>query len=61
MRAAAENPEVAQLMGVDVDRVIALAFMIGAALAAGAGVMIGSYYGIAHSTIGFILGLKAIV
>ncbi|GMV55747.1 MAG: branched-chain amino acid ABC transporter permease [Betaproteobacteria bacterium] len=59
MRAAAENPEVAQLMGVDVDRVIALAFMIGAALAAVAGVMIGSYYGIAHYTIGFILGLKA--
>ncbi|MBI4756973.1 MAG: branched-chain amino acid ABC transporter permease [Betaproteobacteria bacterium] len=59
MRATAENPEVARLMGIDCDRVIALTFIIGAGLAAVAGVMVGSYYGIAHYTMGFVLGLKA--
>jgi branched-chain amino acid transport system permease protein len=59
MRATAQNPQVAGLMGVDIDRVIAATFVIGAALAAVAGVMVGTYYGIAQYTMGSILGLKA--
>ena len=59
MRAVAQNQQVAGLMGIDINRVISLTFVIGAALAAVAGVMVGSYYGIAHYQMGFILGLKA--
>ena len=59
MRATAQNPQVAGLMGIDIDRVIAATFGIGAALAAVAGVMVGSYYGVAQYTMGSILGLKA--
>ncbi|HUI97035.1 MAG TPA: branched-chain amino acid ABC transporter permease, partial [Xanthobacteraceae bacterium] len=59
MRATSQNPRVAGLMGVDIDRVIAATFMLGAALAAVAGVMVGTYYGIAHYTMGSLLGLKA--
>jgi len=59
MRATAQNPQVARLMGVDVNRVIATTFVIGASLAAVAGVMVGTYYGVAQYTMGSILGLKA--
>ena len=59
MRAVAQNQQVAGLMGIDINRVISLTFVIGAGLAAVAGVMVGTYYGIAHSPMGFILGLKA--
>jgi branched-chain amino acid transport system permease protein len=59
MRAVAQNPQVAGLMGIDINRIISLTFVIGAALAAVAGVMDGSYYGIAHYQMGFLLGLKA--
>ncbi len=59
IRATAENVHVAGLMGVNADRVIAATFVIGAGLGAIAGVMYGSYYGIAHYTMGFTLGLKA--
>jgi len=59
MRATSENVQVAGLMGVNIDRVISSTFVIGAALAAIAGVMIGTYYGIAHYTMGAMLGLKA--
>jgi branched-chain amino acid transport system permease protein len=59
MRATAQNPQVAGLMGVDVNRVIASTFVIGAALGAVAGVLYGTYYGIAQYTMGSILGLKA--
>jgi branched-chain amino acid transport system permease protein len=59
MRATAQNPQVARLMGVDVNRVIAATFVIGAALGAVAGVMVGTYYGIAQYTMGSVLGLKA--
>ena len=44
-------------MGIDIDRVIAVTFVIGAALGAVAGVMVGSYYGVAHYQMGFLLGL----
>ncbi len=59
MRATSMNPQVAGLMGVDVNKVISFTFVIGAALGAVAGVMVGSYYGIAHYQMGFLLGLKA--
>ena len=59
MRATAQNAQVAGLMGVDVNRVIAATFVIGAALGAVAGVLFGTYYGIAQYTMGSILGLKA--
>jgi len=59
MRATAQNPQVAALMGVDVNRVIATTFVIGAALAAVAGVLVGTYYGLAQYTMGSVLGLKA--
>ena len=59
MRATSQRADVAGLMGIDANRVIALTFAIGAGLAAVAGVMIGSYYGIAHYSMGSLLGLKA--
>ena len=59
MRATAQNREVAGLMGVNINTVISAAFLIGSALAAVAGVMITSYYGVAQYTMGFMLGLKA--
>ncbi len=59
MRATAQNPQVAGLMGIDINRVIAATFVIGAALGAVAGVLFGTYYGIAQYTMGSILGLKA--
>jgi branched-chain amino acid transport system permease protein len=59
MRATAQNLQVAGLMGIDANRIIAITFIIGAGLAAVAGVMVGTYYGIAHYTMGGNLGLKA--
>jgi len=59
MRATAQHQEVAGLMGVDVNHVIATTFAVGAALAAVAGLLIAAYYGIAHYNMGFLLGLKA--
>jgi branched-chain amino acid transport system permease protein len=59
MRATAENPRVAGLMGVRPDMVISATFVIGAALAALAGVMWAANYGSASHTMGFLPGLKA--
>jgi branched-chain amino acid transport system permease protein len=59
MRATAQNKEVAGLMGVDINTIISMTFLIGSALAAVAGVMVTSYYGLAHYYMGFLLGLKA--
>ncbi|WP_322016204.1 branched-chain amino acid ABC transporter permease, partial [Paraburkholderia sp. J12] len=59
MRAIAENPANASLMGVNPNFVISATFMIGSALAALAGVMIASEYGNAHFYMGFIPGMKA--
>ncbi len=59
MRAVSENPKIAALMGVNPDRVITATFMMGAALAAIAGVLVAMNYNIAHFTMGFLLGLKA--
>ena len=59
MRATAENPRIASLMGVDANKVIVATFAIGAALAAVAGVMVAANYSVAHFYMGFIPGLKA--
>jgi branched-chain amino acid transport system permease protein len=59
MRATAENPAVAGLMGVNINAVISFTFIIGSALAAIAGMMVSANYGIAHYFMGFMLGLKA--
>ena len=59
MRATSQSQQIAGLMGIDINRVIALTFVIGAGLAAVAGVMVGTYYGIAQYQMGFLLGLKA--
>lgn len=59
MRAVAENPRVAALMGVDANRVILVTFAIGASLAAVAGVMWAANYASAQFAMGFVPGLKA--
>ena len=59
MRATAENPRVAALMGVKPDMVISATFIIGAVFAAIAGIMYASNYGTAQHTMGFLPGLKA--
>ena len=59
MRATAENPRIAGLMGVNANFVIAATFAIGAALAAVAGLLVALNYNITHFSMGFIPGLKA--
>jgi len=59
MRATSQNQQIAGLMGININTVIALTFVIGAGLGAMAGVMVGTYYGIAQYQMGFLLGLKA--
>ena len=59
MRATAENPRVAALMGVKPDFVISMTFVIGATLAAIAGIMWALNYGTVQHSMGFLPGLKA--
>jgi branched-chain amino acid transport system permease protein len=59
MRATEQNRDIAGLMGIDINRVIAVTFLIGSALGALAGLMVVLYYGIGHYFMGFMLGLKA--
>ncbi len=59
MRATEQNREVAGLMGIDINRIIAFTFVLGSALGAVAGLMVVLYYGIGHYFMGFMLGLKA--
>ena len=59
MRAVAQDRTMALLCGVDVDRVIAVTFAVGSALAALGGVLIGSHVGQINFTIGFLAGIKA--
>ncbi|MBK0079789.1 branched-chain amino acid ABC transporter permease [Kosakonia sp. S58] len=59
MRAVAENPQVASLMGVNPNRIITLTFAIGGVFAALAGVMMASNYGSASFSMGFLPGIKA--
>jgi branched-chain amino acid transport system permease protein len=59
MRAVAQDAEAAGFMGVEVNTVVMLTFLIGSVLAAGAGIMVGLYYGIVDFFMGYIAGLKA--
>ena len=59
MRAVSENQATAALMGVNINAVVSITFMLGSALAAIAGIMVSANYGIAHYYMGSILGLKA--
>lgn len=59
MRAVAENPQVASLMGINPNRIIVLTFAIGGALAALAGILMASNYGSANFYMGFLPGIKA--
>jgi branched-chain amino acid transport system permease protein len=58
-RAVSADPTMAALCGIDVDRTISMTFVIGAALAAVAGVMVVLYYGVIDFRLGFLAGLKA--
>ena len=59
MRAIAIDQDACKLMGINVNRIIAMTFFIGSSLAAAAGVMAGVYYGSLHFSMGFVIGLKA--
>lgn len=59
MRATAQDRDMAMLVGVNVNRVISVTFIIGSSLAAVGGVMIASHIGMIHFAIGFIAGIKA--
>ena len=59
MRATEQNPDIAGLMGIDTNRIIAFTFLLGSAIGAIAGVMVVLYYGLGHYFMGFMLGLKA--
>ena len=59
MRAVAVDPEAAQLMGINVDRVISFTFALGSGLAGIAGILVGIYYNSIQATMGTAPGLKA--
>jgi branched-chain amino acid transport system permease protein len=59
MRATAQDQKMASLLGINIDQVISVTFIIGSALAAAAGVMIAMYYGLVNFSIGYVAGIKA--
>ncbi len=59
MRATAQDPEAARMMGIEVDQVIVIAFFLGSALAGAAGMIFGLYYNFTSFIIGFTAGLRA--
>ena len=58
-RATQQDMKMAALLGINIDRVVSLTFVIGAALAAVAGLMVTLYYGVIDFYIGFLAGIKA--
>ena len=59
MRATAQDAEAARMMGVDVDRIIVMAFFLGSALAGAAALIFGLYYNYTSFIIGYTAGLRA--
>jgi branched-chain amino acid transport system permease protein len=59
MRATSQDRVMAGLVGINVNQVISITFMIGSALAAVAGVMVTLYYGVVHFFMGYLAGIKA--
>lgn len=59
MRATSQDRVMAGLVGININKVISVTFMIGSALAAVAGVMVTLYYGVVHFFMGYTIGLKA--
>lgn len=59
MRATAQDPKMASLLGINIDQVISVTFIIGSVLAAAAGMMIAMYYGLVNFFIGYVAGIKA--
>jgi branched-chain amino acid transport system permease protein len=59
MRATSQDRVMAGLVGIDINQVISITFMIGSSLAAVAGVMVTLYYGVVHFFMGYLAGIKA--
>lgn len=59
MRAVAQDKTMASLVGINIDAVISMTFVIGSGLAAVAGIMVAMYYGLVNYYIGYIAGIKA--
>ena len=59
IRATAQDPETAAMMGVDINRVVALTFLLGGVLAGAAGTLFGIFFEAARYDIGFLPGIKA--
>ncbi|MEK7871295.1 MAG: branched-chain amino acid ABC transporter permease, partial [Nitrospirota bacterium] len=59
MRATAQDKKMASLLGIDIDRLITLTFIVGSVLAAAAGIMAAIYYGVVNFNIGNGAGIKA--
>ena len=59
IRATAQDPETAVLMGVDIDRVVMLTFLLGGAMAGVAGMLYLVFFEATKFSIGFVLGIKA--
>ncbi|MFB9887805.1 high-affinity branched-chain amino acid ABC transporter permease LivH [Balneatrix alpica] len=58
-RAVAQDRRMCNLLGINTDNIIAITFIVGASLAAVAGILLGMYYGVINPYIGFLAGLKA--
>jgi branched-chain amino acid transport system permease protein len=59
MRATAQDPEAARMMGIDINRTISFTFVIGSILAGAGGVIFCMYYNYVNYDMGFLVGLKA--